>query len=379
MSEVIWIAGSYQSQFGLLGAMAREIEAACQELGYDSRLIASEQMTEINTGIVFFMNTPTSIDQLPKALFEPDSQIRAVHYLVDHPFALPDKLLDAWSTRNGLDRYRLCLPCADDAHLLRARFPGLVHRWVPHGIPRQALCPAESIHTDSLARREFDVVVTGSIWSQERIDTELHKLPRELTGLVQDMVFVLLREPHLGYVAAADLVMGTQGVITGDWKTIKLLWALIIAIINRERRRQTLASLQGLRVGVFGSDSWKPECSGTLEYCGEVEYAQCTEAFKRGKIALAWGPTQFVHSYSERIMQAMAAGACVLADDRLLVRRDFKDCCTLFDWSIAQNARQPIEDLLADNEICAKQARRGRAHVEAKCLWSHRVESLLSI
>jgi hypothetical protein len=384
MNDTIWIPYEYTSQFGLLGAMAHELHDALAELGCDARMLSLTNDPQPTTGVVLFMNTPASIDLLPQALFNPSSNMRAVQYLVDHPFALPDTLLDAWTQRTGLTNYQLMLPCADDTHLLRARFPGMVHHCIAHGLPRSALCDGAALTPEAYADRRFDVVVTGSVWAQEQIERQLGALPEALRSMAMDMAHLMIKQPWLGYVAAADLVMGSAGVITGDWKSIKLLWALVIAMVNRQRRIRTVESLQGLRVGVFGSSAWKPVCKGTIEYGGEVDYAACASAFGQGRVGVAWGPTQFVHSYSERIMQAMAGGACVVADDRLLVRRDFNgaasrggDTCVLFDWGNPEGARAAVDARLQDSEGSLKMAMRGRAHVEARCLWVHRARKMV--
>ena len=379
MSQTIWIPHEYTSQFGLLGAMAHELRDALTESGHDARLVSVAEMKRLESGVLLFMNTPTTIEMLPDALFGEQATMRAVQYMVDHPFALPDTIIDQWSQRNGLASYRLCLPCADDAHLLRARFPGLVHRWVPHGVPAGSLCDVESITEEGMAARRFDVVVTGSVRSQGQIEQSMAALPADLAGMARDIAAMMIREPHLGYVAAVDLVMGTRGVITGDWKTIKLLWALVIAMVNRVRRLSTVQALQGLRVGVFGSAAWEPVCTGTIEYAGEVSYSESAAAFGQGRVGLAWGPSQFVHSYSERIMQAMAGGACVVCDERLLVARDFGDGCARFDWSDAGHARACVDGVLGDPAGLVAMARRGRAVVEERCLWRHRVGVMLSV
>ena len=379
MSQTIWIPHEYTSQFGLLGAVAHELHSALTSTGHDARLVSVDEMKRLDSGVLLFMNTPTTIDMLPDALFAAEPTMRAVQYMVDHPFALPDTIIDQWSQRNGLTNYRLCLPCADDAHLLRARFPGLVHRWVAHGVPGDSLCDLESITEPGMEARRFDVVVTGSVRSQEEIEKSMSGLPTDLAGMARDIAAMMIRTPHLGYVAAADLVMGTRGAITGDWKTIKLLWALVIAMVNRVRRLSTVQALQGLRVGVFGSSAWASVCTGTIEYAGEVTYSDSASAFAQGRVGLAWGPSQFVHSYSERIMQAMAGGACVVCDDRLLAARDFGDACARFDWSDAAHARACVDSVLANPAGMVAMARRGRALVEQRCLWTHRVETMLSI
>ncbi|MEX0876358.1 MAG: hypothetical protein WD114_02770, partial [Phycisphaerales bacterium] len=108
MPETVWIPYEYTSQFGLLGAMARELQGAFVARGHDARLLSLTDDPPPRTGIVLFMNTPSSIDLLPAALFERGSGMRAVQFMVDHPFALPDELIDEWSRRVGLENYRLC-------------------------------------------------------------------------------------------------------------------------------------------------------------------------------------------------------------------------------------------------------------------------------
>ncbi len=389
MQEKIWIHGRYQSQYGLLGAMSKELTDAFLAKGYNAQLFNLDHHDMPADGVLFFMNVPVSLDDLPPALFVPGSNMKAIQLFVDHPLALPDNIIDQWNDRNTLDNFRLCLPCLDDVHLLRTRFPNLVHSWIPHGIPRDSLCDLDAMTMAQYNSKRFDVVVTGSVRPEADINACLQSIKDPATrSLIDDIVDLMIREPHLGYIAACDLVMGSRGIITGKWITQKFLWNLIIAVVNRRRRIQTVESLQGLKVGVFGSKDWLPHCTGTIEYAGQVEYADCADAFSQGRIGLAWGPTQFVHSYSERIMQAMAGGSCVVTDDRLLVRRDFNKAtdqnaaghtAKLFDWSDPFAARAAADQQLADPETALAMARRGREHVENTCLWEHRVDGMMAL
>ncbi|MBL4810650.1 MAG: glycosyltransferase family 1 protein [Phycisphaerales bacterium] len=389
MQEKIWIHARYQSQYGLLGAMSKELADAFAAKGYDAQLFNLDHHDMPTDGILFFMNVPATLNDLPPALFIPGSNMKAIQLFVDHPLALPDNIIDQWNDHNNLDNFRLCLPCLDDVHLLRPRFPNLVHSWIPHGIPRNSLCDLDAMTMDQYNTKEFDVVVTGSVRSQEEIESSLSQITDPMTrSLISEIVNLMIKEPGLGYVAACDLVMGSRGIITGKWITQKFLWTLIIAIVNRHRRIQTVESLQGLKVGVFGSKDWLPHCTGTIEYAGQVEYENCAKAFSRGRVGLAWGPTQFVHSYSERIMQAMAGGSSVVCDDRLLIRRDFNKVTTtnaagltakLFDWGDRAAARVAVDQQLADPEAALAMARRGREHVENTCLWEHRVDDMIGL
>lgn len=377
MTETVWIQGRYESAYGLLGAMAAELHRGCLAAGRDARLIDLARDPHPTEGVFVFFNAPVSLDAFPAALWDAGSGLRAVQVFVDHPFALPDAALDEWRRRNGLANFRMCLPCADDVHLLRMRWPDLKHAWMGHGIDRAALCEPSTITRAGWDAREFDVVVTGSIMSEAEINAVLSRMNPSLAGMVKEIVTMMVQDASVGYLQALDLVMGSRNVITGEWKTAQMFWRVCVGLVNRLRRARAVQALQGLRVGVFGPETWKEICTASVTYAGRLEYADIATAFARGRVALAWGPTQFVHSYSERIMLAMAAGAATVSDDRLLVRRDFPGVAALCNAGQPATARAVCERLLADPDGSIEMARRGRALVEQRCLWEHRVEGLL--
>lgn len=382
MGDTVWIQGRYESAYGLLGAMAAELQAGMVEAGHDARLIDLVAERHPTDGVFVFFNAPLDLDALPRGLWTGGgvggaNRLRAVQVFVDHPFALPDSALDEWDKRTGLANFRMCLPCADDLHLLRMRWPQLEHAWMGHGIPASALCPAEGISRRAWDAKEFDVVVTGSIVGEAEIRDALAQMPAPMAGMVREIAAVMLADAGVGYLQAMDLVMGSRGVMTGDWELARRFWRTSIAMVNRLRRVRAVQSLQGLKVGVFGSDRWGPVCEGTIRYAGKLGYADIAGAFTRGRVGLAWGPTQFVHSYSERIMLAMAAGSAAVSDDRLLVRRDFAGACGLYNAARPESARSACDRLLGDTDAAVAMAARGRALVEEKCLWRHRVGAIV--
>ena len=106
--------------------MSEELLEAFIAKGYDARIFDLSPDNMPTEGTLFFMNTNNSLQDLPPALFTPDSNMRAIQYYVDHPFGLSDGSIDQWNQINALSNYRLALPCIDDAHLLRYRFPNIV-------------------------------------------------------------------------------------------------------------------------------------------------------------------------------------------------------------------------------------------------------------
>lgn len=391
MEETVWIQGRYASAYGLLGEMASELGAELAAAGWDARVIDVGADRHPERGVFVFFNAPVDLDAFPRGLWEGGAGgsggagLRAVQVFVDHPFALPDAALDEWARRGreagigsgGLGNLRVCLPCADDVHLLRMRWPGLVHAWMGHGIPAGALCDGSRLDRGAWAAKDFDVVVTGSVAEQGEIDGALARMTAPVRAMVGEIVAVMSADARVGYLQALDLVMGSRSVVTGEWKTAQAFWRVCIAAVNRIRRVRAVQALQGLRVGVYGSEAWREFCTGSIAYAGKVGYGAIAGAFGRGRIGLGWGPTQFVHSYSERIMLAMAAGCATVSDDRLLVRRDFPGLCGLYDAARPETVRAVCEKMLADPDASIEMARRARAWVGERCLWRHRAGALL--
>jgi len=381
MSETIWIQGRYASQYGLLGRMAEELCQAFVARGHDARVMDLGKDEHPTDGVFVFFNAPMSLDVLPRALFEAGSGLRGVQIFVDHPFGLPDDVLDAWHERDGMANYRLCLPCVDDVHLLAMRWPGIRHDCMRHGISRDALCDPGSITREAWDGKEFDVVLTGSVGSEEEHQAVMSNLNPSVRVMAQEMVGLMVAQPTMGYLQAMDVVMGSRGVITGKWSSAKMFWRLVIAEVNRRRRTAVVESLQGLKVGVFGSEEWGRYCTGTVSYEGLVGYGDVAGAFGRGRIGLAWGPTQFVHSSSERVMLAMAAGCAAISDDRLMIRRDFvgsPTCVGLYDAGQPSTARGCVNKMLANPDAAVAMACAGRSVVEQGYLWEHRVDTILA-
>ncbi len=370
MDGTIWIQSRYESAYGLLGVMARELQQGMAEAGHDARLIDLGAAPHPVAGTLVFFNVPLSLDVFPAAMW--DGRMRGVQVFVDHPFGLPDAALDEWRRRTGLTNFRMCLPCADDVHLLRTRWPGMSHAWMGHGIPASAVCDEGSVTRAAWDAKAFDVVVTGSITAQAEIDAALACMTPPVAAMIREIVAIMTADAGVGYLQALDLVMGSRSVITGEWRTAQAFWRVCVAMVNRARRARAVQALQGLRVGVFGSDAWREFCTGSIEYAGPVGYEAVPGAFAKGRVALAWGPTQFAHSYSERIMLAMAAGSAAVSDDRLLVRRDFPGLCALYDAGRPESARDACEGLLADPDAAIGRALRARAWVAERCLWRHR-------
>lgn len=367
MAFPVYMRASYESRYALLGAMADELSAAFAAKGCP---INPDEPIGTRPGAYLWFNFPNAIEAIPPEARDPKSGVALIQIFVDHPYAMHETLTDALVS---LPHYRLLMPCVDGQHLMRARWPGLRVHYMAHAIGPESIC--ERVDDD----RPAGIVVAGSIHAEHELVEAESQLPAEFRRPCREMAALMTVHPWMPYEQAADLAMGARSMETLPWKIAAGLWRITAARVNRQRRTALVSALQGLPVEVWGLDPWREFCTGTIEYKGEFAYADSGAVLARGKACLAWGPTQFQHSYSERQLLSMAAGCATVSDDRLLVRGQLATGLEVFDASRPTDAAELFRDLLSDEPRRLDLATRGRALVEGAHLWSHRVERIASI
>lgn len=357
----------YASRYSLLGAMGDELAAAFRSRGCP---VNPDEPIGTRPGLFVWLNSPPSIEAIPAAARAPGSRIGLVQFFVDHPFALDAGMVDQLAE---LPNFRLLMPCADGSHLLRLRWPNLRHGSMLHAVPRESLC--SSLDED----RPTPVVVTGSIHDEAQLSAMRAGLPEALHAPCAEMIALMTAHPWMPFEQALDVALGSRGVVTGKWPLAAGIWRYVVAATNRARRLSILRGLQGIPTDVWGLESWAPHCTGTIRYRGGFDYAKSGEILRSARVCLAWGPTQFTHSFSERALLAMAAGCATVCDDRLLVRSTLGDAVACFDAADPRAAHDRVRGLLDDPSACQQLARRGRALVERAHLWEHRLDQFSAV
>ncbi|MEO1129932.1 MAG: glycosyltransferase [Planctomycetota bacterium] len=371
------------SRYSLHGSMARQLADVFASRGCEVN--PPGPLDADRPGLMLFLRDIPELHQLAPEITRPGSRIAIAQLFVDHPFALNDRTMDLIAE---LPNYRLLLPCIDGGHMLRLRWPSLIHAHCPHAIAPEALCPSSSI-TASDHERPFDLVVTGSIHSEAELDGMRTRLPHAFRPATDEMIGLLDAHPTMPFEQALDIALGTANIPPGQWRLASSLWHYVVASVNRRRRIRFLRAMQGVRTFVYGGAAWKDVCDGTIKYQGSVGYDDIPEILGLAKVSLAWGPTQFTHSFSERLLLSMGAGCATVADDRLMVQRMFPvepadtstglAAATVYPPHQPQLARHAVQRLLADDDMRIDMARRGRAIVEERHLWAHRFDLLSSV
>jgi hypothetical protein len=222
-------------------------------------------------------------------------------------------------------------------------------------------------------------VAAGTVPTEEELAARLSAVPATARRACGEIAELMAAHPTVGFMQACDIVVGCGMGGADQWRLLRLMWRYVADAVNRRRRVALLGAMQGVRTAVFGPPVWREFCTGTIEYRGEAGYEGAASAMACAKVCLAWNPTQFIHSWSERVLLAMAAGCAAVTDDRLLVRRELGDAVTLFDAAEPASARAAVDGLLRDSARRTDLALRGRRLVEAAHLWSHRVPGLIAV
>lgn len=373
MAFPVYIPMRYESRYSLLGAMARQLAEAFARRGclVNPR---SPEVGAVDSLLVYFNFLP-STEELHPAVKRAGSRVAVVQFLVDHPLALNDEQMDEMV---GLPNYRLFLPCMDGAHLLRLRWPGLIHAHCAHGVPPESLVDGGTI---GVAEREMDLVVTGSIHTEGELSAMRERMPAGMRGRADEIVGLLVEHPWMAFEQALDVVLCGANVPPGQWRLAAMLWRYATAAVNRKRRMAMVRGMQGVRTAVYGPESWRECCGGTIEYRGEVGYGELPGVLAGAKVGLAWGPTQFTHTFSERLLLSMGAGCATVADDRLMVRREFRvgEELLVHAPGDAGDARAQVERLLGDEGLRVEMARQGREAVARGHLWENRLDLFAAV
>ncbi len=380
MPVPVYIPNQFVSQYSLLDTFARELGDAFTSAG-----AAVNPPNRLADRAIFVMfNSPQDLRTVHswiESTVDTLENAAVLHYHVDHPFALHAAHLDELVT---WPHYRLLLPCRDDAHVLRLRWPGLKHMTCEHGIPPSALCDPRTLHDQHLndtSVRDLPLIAAGSIHSDAELDRALESLPEALRMVAKGAGDLLASNPSLTFTQAFDYVLPPGMVSPDHWRMLSAVWRIATARANTLRRVRIVRAMQGLPLAVFGPAAWEPHCTGTIRYLGEVAYADLPATLARARLCLCWGPTQFAHTFSERLLLSLGAGCATLSDERLIARAYFagENACAAFaNFGDPIAVRESAEEILSDPEVCAEFGRRGREAVEQGHLWSHRVQRFAS-
>jgi hypothetical protein len=382
MALHVYIPTQFVSRYSLLGVFARELAEAFASAG---AVVNAAVHPADQRGVFVLFNTPERTENIKAWVQSTVGDLRdaaVLHYHVDHPLALHAPHMDEFVT---WPTYRLLMPCRDDGHLLRLRWPTLKHLNCGHGIAPASLCSDASLEEEHAQEqgegpRRIPLVLAGTIHGRAELAQMRGALPEGLREIADAAAGLMAVSPQMPFSQAFDLSL-PGGVFANDhWKLMEAVWRYATAHANATRRVMMARAMQGVPALVVGPAAWEEHCVGTLRYGGELPYENLPALLRQARVTLAWGPTQFAHTYSERLLLSMGAGCATVTDDRLTTRVQFvqderQPACLIADVSEPERVREAVDALLESPDLAAAVACRGRAVVEAGHLWGHRLNA----
>jgi len=229
------------------------------------------------------------------------------------------------------------------------------------------------------------VVLSGSFHSLEQIAALEVSITSNVRASADEMVALMLGDRGMTFEQAKDLVMGSRNLGFPSWGYDATFWKYVTARLNRAFRISMIEAMQGLNTLVVGSGAIEEFCTGTIVYGGSSGYLDIADQLARARVCLALGPTQFTHTFSERLLLGMAAGCACVADDRWMIHQHFNantsnepDVLT-FPATSPGAARERVESLLADQASLSAMALRGQTRVVNEHLWIHRLGFIMRL
>lgn len=377
MLNTLWLPrAAYATRYNLINDFIDQVSAACERAGLPVNACARSN-AGLRPAALFFNYAPDFAEQARRAASEGDrcAAPPVLHWLIDHPLSLRS---DVWGRAERTPGYRLLTVSDDDAQLIALRYPGIrqVRCW--HGVDPSALCDAGSLEASHAqgGSREIDVLVTGTISTDAELAERRDMIPASLRKPADEIAALRLEHPWMSFTQAFELC-GPSGLHSSThWDLLHALFVYTTAAVNASRRLSLVRSLVGLNVTVIGRGPWEKSGLRGMKSVPEVAYRDLPAWFARARVSLAVNPTQFVHGFSERLLLSLAGGAASVTDDRVCVRREFEGCAERFTAQRPDECRGAVERLLNDRARASAMGAAGRAMVEARHLWQHRLNTV---
>jgi len=386
MPACLHIPTQYQSRYSLLTEFCSEVASEARVLGLEVNPAPGSAAAAAGLHVFVLFNSIKSAEHMA-AWIRPFGEAAALlHWLVDHPLMLDTPTVDAFASKQR--GYQLLTVCPDDTHWLRFRWPGMVHFTMPHGVRPSALADETTLEASHAATeaarggRDIGILLSGWIHTRRELEDLRSQVPESLRAPCDALVRLRLDHPELSFGQAFEIAMPPGVRASNHWLWLSSIMRYTVAVVNRERRLRLVAALRGLPVTLLGGEAWREVESDTTRYAGSCDYGDLPGWFKRARVGLALNPTQFVTSWSERLLLSLAGGAATLTDRRVLVERDFgaskAPMLEMFSVQHPEEMRAKAEGLLASPELRAQMAHQALPEIASKHLWRHRLSTILN-
>lgn len=368
------------SQYGVLHHFTKKLCEALIRTGISCRLLQAQRTNPRPFLTEIFNDPPDCTLSFNGLLPDEDGrffcdmiQIPHVACLVDSPNHFFDLIKSPYSIITCADRFSCEF------------FQGLNFQrvlFMPHGVEKH-------LHANVPDRRPYDVMMLSSCIDYEENRKKWdQKFPQGLCKVLDEAAEIALADQETPYVTAFALAIDRQVGKPGgvDPTQIPLVDALdeLENYIRGKDRVELVKAIKDARVDIFGSTlgtaNWQRYLGNRSNYVfhDPVSYEEALDLMKQSKIILNSCPW-IKNGAHERIFAGLACGSCVITNENIYMRENFKDddSIVFYQHMHWDKVNDRINQILSDPHKREKIVEKGREIVMRRHTWDHRAASLV--
>lgn len=249
-------------------------------------------------------------------------------------------------------------------------FPDVPFMYVPHAFDPELWHPDNS-------EKEFDVVFMSSMADFDYEIQELKaKIPPSLFEMFMEMYEYAIRNPEIAFWEIYNTFSDVYGYSIQELSLYYIFFMKICYAVTYKRRIQLVQSLRDCNLKVWGSPLWEKYVEGNVEYMGSADLFESVDIVRKSKIVLHLQPMQTLFGLHERVINAAASKAFVIADHNPQIKLNFADTVAFYNSNCFEQLPDLVQYYLSNDEERLTKADMSRQLVLQNHTWANRAKFL---
>lgn len=226
----------------------------------------------------------------------------------------------------------------------------------------------------------YDLVFMGSVKDvEEEISILKQKLDPNIYKIFEDMLMFTIRNPEMPFWYVYELFSNVYSLDLKDLEVYCYFFDLVPYLASAQRRIDMVQSLANTNLKVWGNEVWKKYIRGNVEYMGRADIFETVKIIGKSKIVLHVQPTHILMGLHERVLNAAASRALVVADHNLELKYCFQDTMEYFSSYNLESLADIVNNYSINQKEAEEKAEAARQIVLDSHTWDARVENLITI
>lgn len=252
-------------------------------------------------------------------------------------------------------------------------FPDASYIYLPHGFDPK-------IWFDDGSEKLYDLVFMSSMTDFEAdLETFKAQIDSNLFKIFMEMQDYALRNPDIAFWEIYNIFAELYSFNLNELSLYYIFFLNMCYLVTYKRRVELVKSLSQSNLKVWGSPQWEKYIEGNTEYMGSANLFEAADIVRKSKIVIHLQPMQTLLGFHERVINAMASNALVLADYNPQFKVNFADNIVLYDKLAMQDLPDRVSYYLRSEDERTHMSNTARDIVLQNHTWQCRVQSLMKI